>query len=220
VSDIVQYINSLQPHFDGVLGEIQQAALDEGLPIIPPETAHFLATLLSLKRPRRVLEVGCAVGFSAGLFARYLTSDGHITTIDRYDYMIDKARQNFKRLGIEACVSLIEGNATEILPQLSGTFDVIFLDAAKGQYIRFLPDCLRLLNDGGLLLADDILQAGRVALGRFAVPRRQRTIQARLNAFLREVFACPALESSIIPIGDGLLLAHKIEKDRKEEPHA
>ena len=209
MSDMTQYINSMQPAFDGVLGEIQQEALEGNIPIIPPETARFLATLLSLKRPRRVLEVGCAIGFSAGIFARYLADEGHITTIDRYDDMIDKARQNFKRLGIVGCVTLIEGDAAFVLPQLTGAFDVIFLDAAKGQYVRFLPDCLRLLNTGGILLADDILQGGRVALERFAVPRRQRTIQTRLNAFLHEVFARADLEASIIPIGDGLLLAHK-----------
>ena len=205
-----QYINHIQPLFDGTLGDIQREALHEGLPIIPPETARFMATLLSIKRPRRVLEIGCAVGFSAGLFCRYLADGGHVTTIDRYDCMIGKARENFKRLGIEGKVSLIEGDAGYILPQLTGTYDVIFLDAAKGQYIRFLPDCLRLLGAEGLLLADDVLQEGRVAMGRYDIPRRQRTMQARLRAFLNAVMSDKRLESAIVPIGGGLLTAHKI----------
>ncbi len=206
---ITQFLLSVQPYFDGVLGEIQRDALKKNMPIIPPETARLLCTLLSIKRPERILEIGCAIGFSAGLMSRYITEDGHITTIDRYELMINQAKKNFERLKITDKVTLLEGDAAEILPTLNDSFDVIFLDAAKGQYIQFLPECLRLLKEGGLFIADDVLFDGTVAWDRSLVPRRQRTIHQRLRAFLKEVADNPCLETTILPVGGGVLISHK-----------
>ncbi len=210
---VIDYINETQHYFDGILGEIQKDSLEKKIPIIPPETARFLATLLSIKKPCNVLEIGCAVGFSAGLISRYLDKNGHITTIDRFDIMIRQAKENFKKLEIEDKVSLIEGDACEILPTLNDKeYDFIFLDAAKGQYLQILPHCIRLLKVGGLFLADNVIQDGRVAMDRFSVPKRQRTIHTRMRKFLFAVSNTIGLESSIIPIGDGLLLSHKTQE--------
>jgi len=203
------FINCVQPLCGGVLGEIQKDAMDRKIPIIPPDTARFLSTLLSIHKPCRVLEVGCAIGFSAGLFCEYLMPGGHVTTIDRYDIMIDEARTNFKRLGIEKKVTLIEGDACETLELMTGEFDLIFLDGAKGQYLQMLPRCLELLKEGGLLLADDVLQEGRIAGKRLDIPRRQRTIYTRMRTFLDALYKNPSLEACIVPVGDGLALCHK-----------
>ncbi len=210
--DLVEYLRNTQPYMDGILGEIQKEALEKNVPICPPEVARLLCTLLSMKRPKRILEIGCAVGFSSGLMSRYLASGGHITTIDRFDVMIDHARENFKKLGITDVVTLIEGDALDILPMLSDKFDVIFLDAAKGQYLQMMPYCLKLLNVDGILIADDVLQEGRIAMDRYAVPRRQRTIHTRMKEFLYTMSNTEGIESSILTIGDGVLLAHKTEK--------
>lgn len=206
---IKKYLNEVQPPFDGMLGEIQRSAIDRKMPIIDCETAHFLNTVLSIKRPKKILEIGCAIGFSAALMSKHLKKDGHITTIDRYDIMIKEAKENFKKLEIENKITLLEGDAVDILKQLNDKFDVIFLDAAKGQYLQMLPDCLRLLNDDGIFIADDVLQGGRIAKERLEVPRRQRTIHTRMRMFLNEICTKKDINASIIPIADGVLLAHK-----------
>ena len=204
-----EYINNIHPPLTGALGELQQDAEDRGIPIIDPVTMRFLSTVLALKRPKDVLEIGCAIGFSAGLFSMYLADGGHITTIDRYDIMIAEAKRNFEKLGITDKVTLLEGNATDILPGLSGSYDFIFLDAAKGQYLQMLPDCIRLLKSGGIFIADDILQSGRVAKDRLDVPKRQRTIHTRLRQFLEQVVNYEGIEASILPVDDGVLFAVK-----------
>jgi len=206
---LVDYINSIHPSLDGILGVIQKDAEERGVPIIDPITVRFISTVLSLKRPKDVLEIGCAIGFSAGLISKYLSEGGHITTIDRYDIMIAEAKRNFEKLGITKKVTLLEGNATDILPELSGSYDFIFLDAAKGQYLQMLPDCMRLLKSGGIFIADDILQGGRIAKDRLEVPKRQRTIHTRLRLFLEQIANYEGVEASILPFDDGVLFACK-----------
>lgn len=203
------YLRTVQPMYDGVLGEIQREAIAAQVPIIPLETARLLSVLLSMQKPKHILEIGTAVAFSAGLMCRYLPPDGTLTTIDRFEVMLQDARINIKRMGLEHQIQLLEGDAADILPTLQGPFDVIFLDAAKGQYSNFLPHCLRLLPVGGLLIVDDVLQGGTIAQTRFSVPRRQRTIHKRLRNFLWDITHHEALETSIIPIGDGLALCYK-----------
>ncbi len=158
---ISRYIRLIQPKYDGVLGEIQEEALEEEIPIVPHETARFLSTLLTIKKPKEILEIGTAVAFSAGLMSRYLQEGGHVTTIDRYEYMLNIAKKNIKRMGLEEKINIIEDDAANVLPKLSGPYDFIFLDAAKAQYIQFLPELLRLMPIGGILVADDVLQGGK-----------------------------------------------------------
>lgn len=207
-----EYLRLIQPKYDGVLGEIQQEANANNVPIVPHEVARFISTILSIKRPKEVLEIGTAVAFSAGLISRYLQEGGHITTIDRYEIMLKSARENIKRMGLENTIKLIEDDATNVLPGLEGPYDVVFLDAAKGQYAQFLPHILRLLPVGGILIADDVLQSGDIAKSRYVIPRRQRTIHKRMRNFLWDISHLDCLESSIIPIGDGVVLCHKIKE--------
>ena len=209
---ISRYIRLIQPKYDGVLGEIQEEALEEEIPIVPHETARFLSTLLTIKKPKEILEIGTAVAFSAGLMSRYLQEGGHVTTIDRYEYMINIAKKNIKRMGLEEKINIIEDDAANVLPKLSGPYDFIFLDAAKAQYIQFLPELLRLMPIGGILVADDVLQGGNIAKSRFSLPRRQRTIHKRMRTFLWDISHLDCLESSIIPIGDGIVMCTKIKE--------
>ena len=160
---INNYLRTVQPHYDGILGDIEKEARDSNVPIIPHETARLLSVLLTMKKPKKILEVGTAVGFSSGLMTRYLETGGSVTTIDRFEVMLKDARTNIKRMGLEDKITILEGDAADILPTLDGPYDVIFLDAAKGQYSAFLPQCIRLLPIGGLLLVDDVLQGGDIA---------------------------------------------------------
>ena len=210
------YLRTLQPMYDGVLGEIQREAIAANVPIVPHETARLLSVLLELKKPRQILEIGTAVAFSAGLMSRYLQEGGSITTIDRFEVMLQDARKNIKRMGLENTIHILEGDAEDILPALEGPYDVIFLDAAKGQYGNFLPHLLRLLPVGGLLIVDDVLQGGSIAETRYSVPRRQRTIHKRMRQFLWDITHHPALETSIVPIGDGVALCYKKEEISNE----
>ena len=164
---------------------------------------------LAMKKPARILEVGTAVGFSAILMAEYDPVPCQITTIENYEKRIPIARENFKRAGKEAQIALLEGDAGEILAGLSGSFDFIFMDAAKGQYINWLPDILRLLRDGGLLMSDNVLQDGTIMESRYAVERRDRTIHERMREYLYTLKHMDEFETSILPVGDGVALSVK-----------
>lgn len=216
INETIKYINELEDFFDGKLGEVQKKAYADNIPAIPKETAKFLSVILSIKRPKNVLEIGTATGFSASLISRYLAEDGRITTIDRYDIMLNSAKKTFGFMGIEDKVTVLEGDAAEILPTLTGKYDFIFLDAAKGQYIYFLPYIEKLLDVGGILIADDIFQGGNISQSRYEIPRRQRTIHSRMRAFLWEICHSDVFETALIPIGDGIAFCHKI-KEAKEE---
>ena len=184
---IITFINSMDTENSEILETIEQEALVADVPIIRREMQSFLEVLLLMKKPMRVLEVGTAVGFSALLMSDYLPEGGHITTIENYEKRIPIARENFRRAGKEDKITLIEGDATEVLAEMEGTFDFIFMDAAKGQYIHYLPNVLRLLSDGGCLVSDNVMQDGDIIESRFAVERRNRTIHARMREYLYEL---------------------------------
>jgi len=208
--ELTEYLKNIQPPFEGVLGEIYRDALKEGFPVIPPETAKLLAFLVTLTKPVNVLEIGCAVGFSASLMTAHMPENGKVTTIDRYEYMLVRARVNIAKMSYTERIRILEGDAADILPTMTDSYDLIFLDAAKGQYGRFMPDCLRLLKTGGILIADDVLQEGLLAGDRLDTPRRQRTTYTRMNDYLRELSHTEGLQTSIIPIGDGVAVAMKL----------
>ena len=160
---LVTYINSLDRGNTPVLDEIEKEALRDFVPIIRKEMHSFLKLLLAMQKPMRILEVGTAVGFSAVLMAEYAPKGCQIVTIENYEKRIPIAKANFERAGKQEQITLLEGDATEILPQLEGQFDMIFMDAAKGQYINFMPQVLRLLKTGGVLVSDNVLQDGDIA---------------------------------------------------------
>ena len=206
---IAVYLRSLESPENPLLEEIEQEALASYVPIIRKETQSLLKTLLTMLRPARVLEVGTAVGFSALLMSEYLPEGAHITTIEKYEKRIPIARQNFRRAGKEEQITLIEGDAMEVLRSLDGPFDFVFMDAAKGQYPHYLPEVLRLLTPGGVLMSDNVLQDGSLIESRFAVERRDRTIHSRMREYLYELKHRENLMTSILPLGDGVALTVK-----------
>ena len=194
--DILHYLRTEQKQLTGALGELEELAHENGVPVIPHETVVFLQFLLKQKQPKNVLEIGTAIGFSASLMAETLGKDAKITTIDRFPVMIEKAKANFTKLGLEDQVTLLEGDAADLLSTLEGPYDFIFMDSAKSKYITFLPDCLRLLSDDGVLMVDDIFQAGTVLQPIEEIPRKNRSIHRHLNEFLEEVTKSPELTST------------------------
>ena len=206
---MVTYIRSLEVPESAVIEAIEQEALRDRVPIIRKEMQSFLKVLLMIKRPMRILEVGAAVGFSSILMSEYMPEGGHITTIENYDKRIPIARANFKRAGKEEQIDLIEGDALEVMHGLEGPYDLIFVDAAKGQYIHYLPEVMRLLGIDGVLVSDNVLQEGDIIESRFAVERRNRTIHSRMREYLYELKHHDQLQTSIIPLGDGVALSVK-----------
>lgn len=206
---LVTYINSLDTGNTKVLDEIEQEALDSFVPIIRKEMQSFLKLLLTMKRPMRILEVGTAVGFSAILMAEFNPVECEIVTIENYEKRIPIARNNFVRAGKEKQITLLEGDAAEVLKTLTESFDFIFMDAAKGQYIHFFPEVMRLLRSGGILVSDNVLQDGDVVESRYAVVRRNRTIHSRMREYLWTLKHMDGLETIVLPIGDGMTVSVK-----------
>lgn len=203
------FIDSLDKGNTPFLDEIEKFALETQVPIIRKSMQSLLKFILAYAKPKKILEVGTAIGFSALLMSEYGPEDCHITTIEKYEKRIPVAKENFRRGGAENRITLLEGDATDILKELDDTYDMIFMDAAKGQYIHFLPDILRLLAPGGLLVSDNVLQDGDIIESRFAVTRRNRTIHARMRDYLYELKHHPDLETVILPVGDGVTLSVK-----------
>ena len=205
----VTYIRSLETEECQVLEEVEREALENRVPIIRKETQSFLKTLISLQRPEKILEIGTGSGFSALLMCEYAPAKCRVMTIENYEKRIAAAKENFRRAGREEQITLVEGDALEVLGSLEGTFDFVFMDAAKAQYIYYLPEVLRLLGDGGVLVSDNVLQGGDVLESRFAVERRNRTIHARMREYLYELKHNDALVTSILPLGDGVAVSVK-----------
>ena len=197
------------------LEELERKALLDRVPIIRKEMQSFLKMFLAATRPQTILEVGTAVGFSTILMCEYGPADLKITTIENYEKRIPIARENFRKAGRESQISLLTGDATEILGKLDGTYDFIFMDAAKGQYIHWLPDVLRLMHKGSILVSDNVLQEGDIIESHYLVERRNRTIYKRMRQYLYELKHNPLLETSILPLGDGAAISVK-----KEESYA
>ncbi|MCI8896081.1 MAG: O-methyltransferase [Lachnospiraceae bacterium] len=204
---MVSFLHSLEEGNTGILCELEQEALASYVPIIRRETQSLLRLLMAMKQPARILEVGCAVGFSAILMAEANPAACRIVTIENYEKRIPIARENFKRAGRAEQIELLFGDAMELLPTLSGSFDFIFLDAAKGQYLAFLPQLLRLLGPKGVLVSDNVLQEGEILESRFAVTRRNRTIHKRMREYLYQLTHHKELATSVLPIGDGVTVS-------------
>lgn len=208
-NDVREFLRNAQKPLTGTLGEIEQDAHERRVPIIPHETVVFLNLLLGQLKPKQILEIGTAIGFSSSLMAQHVGENGQVTTIDRYEKMFKEARENYEKQGITDKVTLLEGDAADILPTLEGPYDLIFMDSAKSKYYDFLPECMRLLKVGGMLIVDDVLQGGTILEPKENIPRKVRTIHRKLNLFLDVVMKHPSIESSLLPLGDGLLLIVK-----------
>lgn len=206
---ITGYINSLDMGHGALCDRIAKEARAAYVPIIRQETAAFLQTMVAAARPTRILEVGTAVGYSALLMCQVMPQECHITAIEKYKPRLLLAAEHFKLAGMEERITLIEGDAGEVLEQLSGTFDFVFMDAAKGQYIHWLPRIMKLLSPGGVLFSDNVLQDGDIVESRFAVERRNRTIHGRMREYLFTLKHSEELQTSVIPIGDGVALSVK-----------
>ena len=206
---VVAYINSLDCGNSDICNTIEKEAIADEVPIIRKEMGNLLKVLLQLVQPERILEVGTAVGYSSILMSENMPHNCTITTIENYDKRIPVAKNNFKRAGKEDVITLIEGDALEVLKTLDGPYDFIFMDAAKGQYIHYLPDIKRVLRKGGLLISDNILQEGEIVESRYAVTRRNRTIHARIREYVYELTHSEDFVTSIVPIGDGITLSVK-----------
>ena len=206
---LVTFINSFDTGNTEMLDRIEKEAIETYVPIIRKEMQTFLKTLLAIKKPARILEVGTAVGFSAILMAEYNPVKCEIVTIENYEKRISIARENFKRTGKEEQITLLEGDAAEVLKEIKEPFDFIFMDAAKGQYIHFMPEVLRLLKKDGILVSDNVLQDGDIIESRYVVTRRNRTIHKRMRDYLYQLTHHEKLVTSILPNGDGTRVSVK-----------
>lgn len=212
-SDVREFLRTEQKQLSGRLREIQKGANEKRVPVIPHETVAFFNWFLPLLQPKKVVEVGTAIGFSAALILEKIHPEGHVSTIERNPDMIEKAKKNFKDLGIEEKITLLEGQAEDKLKTFEDeSIDFIFMDSAKAKYYDFFPDCMRILKKGGVLAVDDVLQGGTILEEDQDIPRRRRKIHRKLNNFLEVVLDHPALDSTILPLGDGLLMITKREE--------
>lgn len=208
---MLTFIRSFDRGNSPYLIELEKYAKETNVPIIRQEMQSLLKFLMAWGRPKKILEVGTAIGFSALLMSEYAPEECHITTIEKYEKRIPLAKENFAKAGREHKITLIEGDAIEILSSLDETFDFIFMDAAKGQYINFLPDLLRLVEPGGIIVSDNILQDGDIIESKYAITRRNRTIHNRMREYLYALTHHEQLETVILPIADGVTLSTKKE---------
>ena len=204
---MVTFINSMEENLPPLLGEIEREALSDEVPIIRKDMQGFMRFLIKTKKPLRILEVGTATGFSALLMAEYMPAGAKITTIEKYEKRIPVAKKNFERAGKSDAITLLEGDATDILPALTEGYDFIFLDAAKGQYLSFLSYIRKLISKSGMLVTDNVLLEGSIAESKFSIERRDRTIHKRMRDFLYELKHCDDFETVILPVGDGVALS-------------
>jgi predicted O-methyltransferase YrrM len=208
---MLTFIHSFDTDKPAYLCELEKYSQETDVPIIRPQMQSLLRVLITWSRPMKILEVGTAIGFSALLMSEYAPKDCHITTIEKYEKRIPLARENFEKAGKSEAITLMEGDATQILAEMKeeGEYDLIFMDAAKGQYINFLPDVLRLLSPTGILVSDNILQEGELIESKYAITRRNRTIHNRMREYLYALTHNDQLDTTILPIADGIALSAK-----------
>lgn len=208
---ITEYLHSLEISRGELLDTIEKKAIEDGVPIIRSETAALLRSLTAALRPENILEIGTAVGYSALQMCQVMPENCHITTIEKYEKRIPEAKENFRKAGEESRITFLEGDADMWLKELKGKqFDLVFMDAAKGQYLNWLPLLLDLMPVGAVLISDNVLQDGDVVQSRFAVQRRNRTIHSRMREYLYELKHMKEFETAVIPIGDGVTISTRI----------
>ncbi len=207
---ISSYIQSLEQNNSDICMEIEREAIKTNVPIIRKEMESFLKVMLLIKKPKRILELGTAIGYSAILMSNYTNGTALIDTVENYEKRIPIAKDNIKNANRQDVINIIQGDALEVMKDLKEKYDFIFMDAAKAQYINYLPEVTRLLNKDGILISDNVLQEGEIIESKFAVVRRNRTIHQRLREYMYELKHSKDFETSIIPIGDGITMSIKI----------
>lgn len=205
---ITEFLRTEIPERHGILKELEDYAEEKSIPIVQPETAKLLEAICCMKRPVRILEVGCAIAYSAILMAQYLDEKGSITTLEWDADMAELARENIKKAGLSDRITVIQNDAKEVIPTLTGEYDIIFLDGPKAHYIYMLNDCIRLLKKGGALISDNVLYKGMTADDEHLI-RRKITIVKRLRRFISAQMQRDELETVILPLGDGVTVAVK-----------
>ncbi|AOT72867.1 O-methyltransferase [Geosporobacter ferrireducens] len=204
---IEEYIRNTICKNEGLLKEMEEYALENHVPIVQPEVSKLLEVITKIQGAKDILEVGTAIGYSAIIFCQ--SSDGgKVTTIERRADMIEKAQTYIATAGLSSSINILQGSAEEVLPSLEGTYDLIFLDAAKGQYMEFLASCIHLLKPGGVLISDNVLYKGMVASNEYVI-RRKKTIVKRMRTYLDYIMENPKLVSCLLPIGDGVAISYK-----------
>ena len=210
--EIVSFMRERQAPVTDALKELEEFARRENIPIIPHETVAFFRLFLQTMQPKSILEIGTAIGFSALLMTEQVP-DARITTIDRNEEMIGFAKENFARFDQRNQITLLEGDAVDLLEHIEQRFDLIFMDSAKSKYIVFLPEVLKRLEVGGVVILDDIFQGGDVARDIMEVRRGQRTIYRGLQRLFDATLDHPGLTASLIPLGDGILMIRKNQEE-------
>lgn len=208
---IDSFINSYYKDDEGILGEIYEEALRNNVPVIKKVTRELMKVLLLCNKPLRILEIGTAVGYSSLFMSNYLNEEAKIVTIelDAKRYLV--AKDNINKLSKSHTIEIINGDALSVIKEMKDEFDFIFVDAAKGQYINYLEDVMRLLKVGGMIFSDNVLQDGEVLESHYLVEKRNRTIHSRMREYLYEINNCEQLETSILSVGDGVALSLKIK---------
>jgi len=207
-----EYIRGLITEHDGELKKLEEYAALNLVPIIQKEVARYLELMITIKKPKRILELGTAIGYSAILMNIASQGSCEITTIERDKEMIEKALYNIEAFGLTDKINVIEGDCMEILENLQGEYDFIFMDAGKGHYNHFLPNCLRLLSEDGVIVADNVLFRGMVA-SKELLKRRKITIVKRMKNYLNEVSSREDLITSVLPMGDGIAITTRRNKN-------
>lgn len=206
------FFDSMRADVPPYISELEQEALRDGVPVIRRAARDLLRYLLRVHRPARVLEVGTAIGYSALFMKECLSGDSHITTVEKVEMRLVRARENIRKYDERGQIQLVEGDACEVLPELAGrgeSYDFIFMDAAKGQYLHFLPAILKLLEPGGTLVSDNILHGCDILESRYAVKRRDRTIHRRMREYLYTITHMEELDTICLSLGDGVAVSHR-----------
>mgnify|MGYP001745040070 FL=1 len=206
--EIVEFMRHRQKQVTGSLKELEKFARKENIPIIPHETVAYFRFLMETMQPKNILEIGTAIGFSALLMAEH-SPESKITTIDRNPEMIGFAKENFARFDSRKQITLLEGDAVDVLSTLTESYDFVFMDSAKSKYIIFLPEILKRLEVGGVVVLDDIFQGGDVAKDIMEVRRGQRTIYRGLQRLFDATLDNTGLTATLVPLGDGILMIRK-----------
>ena len=206
---VEEYIDTLSEQLPDYLCRIEKQALIDAVPIIKKPTQNLLKFIIRNSNISSILEVGTAVGFSALLMSEYMNKDGRITTIEKMHSRAVEATNNIKNAGKSNMISLIEGDALEELSKIDDAFDLVFIDAAKGQYNNYFDDIIDKITDKGILICDNVLQEGEITRSRYAVIRRNRTIHSRMREFLYMITHDKRLDTIVLPIGDGVTISYK-----------